>query len=285
MARSAALAQLKDLLITAPEPLRAQLSEYKTLRGTASRCRRLRPALRELDQPSQATRFALRSIARRIKILDEEIAALDRQLTQLVDSAAPRTTALLGISTGHAGQLLVSAGQNVERLPGEASFAALCGASPLPASSGKTTRHRLNYGGDRDANRALHLIAVCRLRYCPRTRAYAKRRAAEGKSKAEILRCLKRYIARQTYHTLRADLAGVRQQQRRPATTIYCGAGPSASPDPGLDIYRNVPIEPTRPFLGVGSEAAISSVTRSSSVARSSRMAALACASASMPRL
>ena len=225
-ARSAALAQLKDLLVTAPEPLRAQLSEYKTLRGTASRCRRLRPALRELDQPSQATRFALRSIARRIKILDEEIAALDRQLRQLVDSAAPRTTALLGISTGHAGQLLVSAGQNVERLRGEASFAALCGASPLPASSGKTTRHRLNYGGDRDANRALHLIAVCRLRYCPRTRAYAKRRAAEGKSKAEILRCLKRYIARQTYHTLRADLAGVRQQQRRPATTIYCGAGP-----------------------------------------------------------
>ena len=120
----------------------------------------------------------------------------------------------------------MSAGQNVERLRGEASFAALCGASPLPASSGKTSRHRLNYGGDRDANRALHLIAVCRLRYCPRTRAYAKRRAAEGKTKADILRCLKRYIARETYHTLRADLAGVRRQQRRAATPIYCGAGP-----------------------------------------------------------
>ena len=225
-ARSAALAQLKDLLVTAPEPLREQLSEYKTLRGTAGRCRGLRPALSELEHPSQAARFALRSLARRIRLLDEEIAALDRQLERLVHSAAPRTTALLGISTGHAGQLLVSAGQNIERLRGEASFAALCGASPLPASSGKTNRHRLNYGGDRDANRALHLIAVCRLRYCPRTRAYAKRRAAEGKSKAEILRCLKRYIARETYNTLSADLASVRQQQRRTATTIYCGAGP-----------------------------------------------------------
>jgi transposase len=226
-ARSAALAQLRDLLVTAPEPLRQQLSEPKTLRGTASRCRRLRPALGQLEHPAQAARFALRSLARRIRLLDEEIAALDRQLGRLVLSAAPRTTALLGISTGHAGQLLVSAGQNVERLRGEASFAALCGASPLPASSGKTSRHRLNYGGDRDANRALHLIAVCRLRYCPRTRAYAKRRAAEAKSKAEIPRCLK-YIARETYHTLRADLAGVRRRQRRPATSIYCGAGPIA---------------------------------------------------------
>jgi transposase len=225
-ARSAALAQLRDLLVTAPEPLRQQLSAPQPLRGTASRCRRLRPALSELDHPAQAARFALRSLARRIGLLDEQIAALDRRLGRLVHSAAPRTTALLGISTGHAGQLLVSARQNVERLRGEPSSAALCGVSPLPASSGKTGRHRLNYGGDRDANRALHLIAVCRLRYCPRTGAYAKRRAAEGKSKAEILRCLKRYIARETYRTLRADLADVRQQQRRLAATIYCGAGP-----------------------------------------------------------
>lgn len=226
-ARSAALAQLKDLVVTAPAPLREQLSEHKTLRAKASRCRRLRPVLGELGCPAQAARFALRSLARRIGLLDEEIAALDRQLERLVKSAAPRTTALLGISTGHAGQLLVSAGQNIERLRGEASFAALCGASPIPASSGKTTRHRLNYGGDRDANRALHLIAVCRLRYCPRTRAYARRRAAEGKSKAEILRCLKRYIARETYNTLSADLTGARQQQGRThGTAIYCGAGP-----------------------------------------------------------
>ena len=225
-ARTAAMAQLKDLIITAPEPLREQLCEPKTIRGQASLCRRLRPAAGELEQPAQAARFALRSLARRIQTLDEEIAALDQQLERLVGRAAPRTTGLLGISTGHAGQLLVSAGQNIQRLRGEASFAALCGASPIPASSGKTSRHRLNYGGDRDANRALHLIAVCRLRYCPRTRAYAQRRSAEGKSKLEIIRCLKRYIARETYRTLTADLADLHPQRPRDTISINCGAGP-----------------------------------------------------------
>ena len=82
----------------------------------------------------------------------------------------------------------------------------LCGASPIPASSGKTTRHRLNYGGDREANRSLHLIAVCRLRYCEPTRAYAKRRTAEGKTQREIMRCLKRYIAREVFTALQRDL-------------------------------------------------------------------------------
>jgi transposase len=226
-ARSAAMVQLRDLIVTAPQPLREQLCEPKTIRGKANLCRRLRPAMGELELPSQSARLALRSLARRIQTLDDEIAALDKQLERLVRNAAPRTTALLGISTGHAGQLLVSAGQNIERLRGESSFAALCGAGPIPASSGKTSRHRLNYGGDRDANRALHLIAVCRLRYCPRTRAYAKRRSAQGKTKPEIIRCLKRYIARQTYRTLTADLTSVRPQQRPSrVTTIYCGAGP-----------------------------------------------------------
>jgi transposase len=226
-ARSAAMVQLRDLIITAPQPLREQLSEPRTIRGKANLCRRLRPDMGELELPSQSARLALRSLARRIQTLDAEIAALDKQLERLVRDAAPRTTALLGISTGHAGQLLVSAGQNIERLRGESSFAALCGAGPIPASSGKTSRHRLNYGGDRDANRALHLIAVCRLRYCPRTRAYAKRRSAQGKTKPEIIRCLKRYIARQTYRTLTADLTSLRPQQRPSrVTTIYCGAGP-----------------------------------------------------------
>ena len=132
---------------------------------------------------------------------------MDRELEQLIAAAAPRTVQLLGISTGHAGQLLVTAGQNIERVRSESSFSMLCGASPIPASSGKTTRHRLNYGGDRQANRALHLIAVCRMRYCERTRAYVKRRTAEGKTKREIMRSLKRYIAREVYNSLRADLA------------------------------------------------------------------------------
>jgi transposase len=222
--RSAAIVQLRDIIITAPQELRDQLSSRKTLRGKGAICARFRPSARELRSPSQAAKFALRSIAQRIETLDREIASLDRELEQLVRAAAPRTAQLLGISTGHAGQLLVTAGQNIDRLRGESSYAALCGASPIPASSGKTTRHRLNYGGDRQANRALHLIAVCRLRYCPRTRAYAKRRTAEGKTKLEIMRCLKRYIAREVYNTLRADLAEAQPPPPPQIVTIMCGA-------------------------------------------------------------
>jgi len=227
-ARSAAMVQLSELIITAPQQLREQLAIRRSIRGKASLCRKLRPALSDLNQPSQAAKLALRSLARRIDTLDAEIAELDAQLQPLVAHAAPRTTQLLGISTGHAGQLLVTAGQNIERLHSDGAFAALCGASPIPASSGRTTRHRLNYGGDRDANRTLHMIAVCRLRYCARTQAYAARRTKEGKTKREIIRCLKRYIARETYHALQADLADLGELQPprpRHATTITCGAG------------------------------------------------------------
>ena len=227
-ARSAAMVQLSELIITAPQQLREQLAVRRSIRGKAALCRRLRPAFSDLDQPTQAAKLALRLLARRIQQLDSEIAELDEQLKPLVARAAPRTTQLLGISTGHAGQLLVTAGQNIERLRGEGAFAALCGASPIPASSGRTTRHRLNYGGDRDANRALHMIAVCRLRYCARTQAYAARRTKEGKTKREIIRCLKRYIAREAYHALTADLADLGELQTprpRHAIAITCGAG------------------------------------------------------------
>ena len=229
--RSAALVQVRDLIITAPQELRDQLSDRKTLRGKVTICSRFRPSGNDLRPPSQAAKFALRSTAQRIQALDEEIAALDRELDQLVAAAAPRTVQLLGISTGHAGQLLVTAGQNIERLRSQSSCSMLCGASPLPASSGKTTRHRLNYGGDRQANRALHLIAVCRLRYCDRTRAYAKRRTAEGKTQRDIMRCLKRYIAREVFNSLRADLADTAQPQPAVSTTIMCG-------NPGFRINR-----------------------------------------------
>lgn len=227
-ARSAAMVQLSQLIITAPQQLREQLAVRRSIRGKATLCRRLRPSLSDLDQPTQAAKLALRSLARRIEQLDAEIAELDEQLKPLVAKAAPRTTQLLGISTGHAGQLLVTAGENIERLHGDGAFAALCGASPIPASSGRTTRHRLNYGGDRDANRTLHMIAVCRLRYCARTQAYAARRTREGKTKREIIRCLKRYIAREAYHALVADLADLGNLQPprpRHAIAITCGAG------------------------------------------------------------
>ena len=117
-----------------------------------------------------------------------------------------RQISLLAIGVDHAGQLLVTAGERPERLRSEAAFAHLCGVAPVPASSGQTQRHRLHRGGDRAANRALHLAVVVRLRCCPRTRAYVERRTQEGLSKPEIMRCLKRYLAREVFHTLSADL-------------------------------------------------------------------------------
>jgi transposase len=232
-ARTAATVQIRDLIITAPQPLRDQLAKHKTLAAKARVCVRFRVPAENLTDSTHAAKFALRSLARRIADLDQEIKALDRQLDQLVATAAPRTIQLLGISTGHAGQLLVTAGQNIDRLHGESSFSMLCGASPIPASSGKTSRNRLNHGGDRQANRALYLIAVCRLSCCPRTRDYATRRAREGKSQREIIRCLKRYIAREVYNTLRADLADLATHQPQPetVTTILCGS-------PGIGITR-----------------------------------------------
>jgi transposase len=226
-ARSAALHALDGMVVSAPDELRQQLMVRKTTRGRATRCARFRPDPRRLHEPAVAAKAALRSLARRIIDLDAEIALLDRQLEQLVARAAPTTTSRIAVATGHAGTLLVCAGQNIERLRSEASFAALCGASPIPVSTGRTDRHRLNYGGNRDANRALHMIAVCRLRYCERTRAYAERRTAEGKTKTEIIRCLKRYIARELYHALVADLSPTKSQRRRdPIVSIACGAGP-----------------------------------------------------------
>jgi transposase len=112
--------------------------------------------------------------------------------------------AIRGAQTEVAGTLLVVAGDNPERLKSEASFAALCGVSPLPASSGKTQRHRLNPGGDRQGNRALWWIVISRLRNDSKTQEYARRRTAEGRSKREIVRCLKRYVAREVYQALKA---------------------------------------------------------------------------------
>ncbi|MPZ70602.1 MAG: IS110 family transposase [Actinobacteria bacterium] len=210
-ARAAALVQLRDLIVTAPAEMKEALSKRKTLRGRATLCRRLRPDIARMHEPSEAAKLSLRSLARRIATLDEEVVELDSQLDPLVRKTAPRTMALLGVGVGHATQLLITAGQNIDRLRGDSAFAHLCGADPIPASSGKTVRHRLNPGGDRDANSTLHMIAVVRLRYCDRTRAYVARRLEEGRTKREIIRCLKRYIARELYKSLRKDLIAIAQ--------------------------------------------------------------------------
>src|SRR5204863_899186 len=134
--------------------------------------------------------------------LTAEIDPLNAQLEQLVASTAPDLIAVKGVGTDIAGALLVAAGDNPDRLHSEAAFASLCGVAPIPASSGKTNRHRLSRGGDRDANRALYLLALGRMGWDPATRTYVTRRTAAGLSKAEIIRCLKRYLARELYRTL-----------------------------------------------------------------------------------
>jgi transposase len=128
-----------------------------------------------------------------------------RQQGSAASRRPPHSAARGRVGNDHAGQLLVTAGQHPERLRGEAAFAHLCGVAPIPASSGKTRRHRLYRGGDRDANKALHLAVVVRMRFCPRTRAYVERRTKQGLSKPEIMRCIKCYLAREIYHALVAD--------------------------------------------------------------------------------
>jgi transposase len=141
----------------------------------------------------------MRSLARRYQRLSEEIAELEEQIAWLVSEAVPALTSLRGVGTDTAASLLVAVGDNPQRLKSEVSFARLCGVAPVPASSGKAIRHSLNRGGNREANRALHVLALGRMSWDERTREYVAKRTAEGKSKREILRCLKRYLAREVY--------------------------------------------------------------------------------------
>jgi transposase len=201
-ARTQAANQLQGLRVTAPEELLHRLRNLSTKELVAVAAR-----FRLGDDPHDvlaATKFALRSVARRYEALSAEIAELDAQLDRLVGQVAPELVSLAGIGTDHAATLLTVAGDNPQRLRSEASFASLCGVSPVEASSGKVVRHRLNRGGNRDANRALYMICLARMRRDPRTREweYVARRIAEGKSKREIIRCLKRYVAREAYRVL-----------------------------------------------------------------------------------
>ena len=144
----------------------------------------------------------MRCLAERYQVLSAEVATLDTELDRLTAKAAPGLVALFGVGPDSAGALLVAAGDNPDRLRSDAAFSMLCGASPIQASSGKTIRHRLNRGGDRQANAALYRIVVVRLRWHQPTRDYMARRLTEGKSKQEIIRCLKRYVAREVFAVL-----------------------------------------------------------------------------------
>jgi transposase len=203
-ARTAAWNQLHALVTAAPEALRAQL---RGLTGGAllHHCRALTVDEARLHDPVEATKAALGTVAARITALTAEVTTADKRLTPVVTRTAPRTNALFGAGPEVAGQLLTTVGDNPDRLRSEAALAHLCGVAPIPASSGRTNRHRLNRGGDRAANHALHIIVLGRMRYDPRTRTYVTRRTTEGLSKKEIIRCLKRYLVREVYTALLAD--------------------------------------------------------------------------------
>ena len=197
-ARRVALQLIHNTIVCAPDELREalrQMTRMQLIRTLAA----WRPDLSDYRNLVSAYRITLKSLGRRYLELHDEVADLDAMIGAIVDELAPSLVARNSIGHESAAQLLLTAGDNSERLHSEASFAALCGVSPVPASSGKVTRHRLNRGGDRAANSALHIIAIGRLRTDPRTKTYVAKRIAEGHSKLEAIRCLKRYIAREVF--------------------------------------------------------------------------------------
>jgi transposase len=198
-ARTQALNQMRSLISTAPDDIRAELRHLNVYR-LLERCSAFRPGAGH--DPRSLTKLTLRLLARRALSLETEVAELDAILEPLAADTAPELVARLGIGTECASALLVAAGDNPERLRDEATFAHLCGASPIDASSGKQERHRLNRGGDRQANSALWKIVITRMVYDPCTRDYIERRVKHGLTKKEAIRCLKRYIAREVYNCL-----------------------------------------------------------------------------------
>jgi transposase len=206
-ARAKAFVTLKAVIVTAPDELRAHLSGLYKQHLLAACVDLATPET--ACTPSDAVVMALKSLAQRCLHLDAETKALDTQIRALSAHACPTLRQVYGVGPDTAATLLVALGDNPHRIATESAFAKLCGVSPVEASSGKTVRHRLNRGGNRDANRALHVICVVRLRRHQPTRDYLARRTVEGKTKAEIMRCLKRYIAREVYRAV---------QESRPET-------------------------------------------------------------------
>jgi transposase len=198
-ARTAAISQFHAVMATAPADLREELQGLR-LPARLRRCAAYRPGTG--SDPRWGARTGLRILARRILALDEELAATTAELDRLTLEASPALRATFGVGPVVAASLLVAVGDNPERIGSEAAFAALCGVSPVPASSGIRNRHRLNRGGDRQANCALYRIVLTRMATHAPTRAYVARRTSEAKGKKEIIRCLKRYVARELHPIL-----------------------------------------------------------------------------------
>ena len=200
-ARTQAVNQMRALVVTAPAVLRETLDGL-TSSALAARCKSFRPG--RLEDPA-AAKYTLRSLACRYLQLDREIHDLQAKLERLTRMAAPALVSIFGVGPDTAAALLISAGSNPQRIHSEAAFASLCGVSPIPASSGKTNRHRLNRGGDRQASAALYRVVLVRLSHDLRTREYMQRRTREGMSKPEVIRCLKRYVVREIYSALKVS--------------------------------------------------------------------------------
>ncbi|MCY4103012.1 MAG: IS110 family transposase [bacterium] len=246
-ARTQAADQIHGIVVTAPDRMKEHLSG---LRGgdLLNACARLRPGSAP-DAVTGAAETALRALARRHQALTAEIDALDVDLLRLCERANPALLAAPGVGADTAAALLVAAGDNPDRMRSEASFAALRGASPIEASSGQTVRHRLNRGGNRQANNALWRIAMVRLRCEQRSIDYAERRRAEGKTHREIIRCLKRHIAREIHQLLTNPPAvprgaGLRHRRQQAGLTIHTtaaaiGANPSRVSELERGLHHN----------------------------------------------
>jgi transposase len=201
MQRNQTLNQLRQIVICGPDEIRTRFKDrYKT--GLVTEAAAMRPR-KGNDPITYTTYVVIRGLARRIKDLNDEMRTIDQALTELIGATAPSLLECYGVGAATAATLLVAAGDNPDRLHTERSWAHLCGVSPVPAGSGKTSgRVRLNHGGDRHANAALYQIVLTRMSSDPATRNYVRRRRAEGLSTREIMRCLKRYVARQTFKHL-----------------------------------------------------------------------------------
>ena len=199
-ARTQAMDLLRAALVTSPDELRAELKGLTPARLIAA-CAGL-PDGPPTD-PASASAYALRSLAERWLALDAEVREHTRHLQRVLEESAPELIAAYGVGPDSAAELVIAAGDNAERVRNEAAFAKLCGVCPVPASSGRTTgRHRLNRGGNRKANAALHRVVIVRLKWHEPTRAYMARRTAEGRTKKDVIRCLKRYVAREVFRLL-----------------------------------------------------------------------------------
>ncbi len=203
-ARTQALITLKCIIVNAPAELREQLEQLAD-KALLDRCAGFRRG--PIDSTTASAKHTLRALARRWLELAAEIAEHDRVLDQLTRTAAPTLREAFGIGADTAAEMLIVFGDNPERIRSEAAFAKLCGVAPIPASSGKTNRHRLSRGGHRQANSALYRVVIVRMRFHQPTIDYVARRSREGRSKRDIIRCLKRFLAREIYHHVMTDRA------------------------------------------------------------------------------